>query len=125
MASVACPRCGTGNAESDSRCSSCGAELAMFAATMAGPPSPPSARSLPGDSLVGSKIGHYLVEDPLGGGGMGVVYRALDDRLRRPAALKVLAPSLTHDPVARARFEREARAVSGLDPFLKTDIFGR
>jgi serine/threonine protein kinase len=52
----------------------------------------------------------YLVEQTLGSGGMGVVYRVLDQRLHRQAALKIMNPDLSHDPTFRERFEREAKA---------------
>ena len=62
----------------------------------------------------GSKLGHYEVVGPLGAGGMGEVYRARDTRLDRSVAIKVLPPHLSSNPDLRARFEREARAVSSL-----------
>lgn len=63
----------------------------------------------------GSALGPYIVEAPLGEGGMGEVYRARDTRLHRTVAVKVLSASLTEDPSFRKRFEREARAIAGLE----------
>lgn len=62
-----------------------------------------------------SKIGPYELMDILGEGGMGVVYRAEDTRLRRPVAIKFLARNLLSDKVAKSRFLREARAASKID----------
>jgi serine/threonine-protein kinase len=59
--------------------------------------------------------GRYLIEQTLGAGGMGVVYRVLDQRLHRQAALKVMNPDLSHDPTFRERFEREAKAGAGFE----------
>ena len=62
----------------------------------------------------GARLGPYEIVSPAGAGGMGEVYRALDTRLDRTVAIKVLPPNLTSDPPARQRFEREARAVAAL-----------
>ncbi len=62
----------------------------------------------------GRRLGPYEILAPLGSGGMGEVYRAKDTRLGREVAVKVLAESISRDPNARARFEREARAVAAL-----------
>jgi len=63
----------------------------------------------------GSRLGPYEIAAPLGAGGMGEVYLARDTRLAREVAIKVLSPHLADTAEARARFEREARAVSSLN----------
>jgi len=63
----------------------------------------------------GTKLGPYEILAPLGAGGMGEVYRARDTRLGRDVAVKVLPEHLSAEPEVRARFEREARAVSSLN----------
>jgi serine/threonine-protein kinase len=63
----------------------------------------------------GARFGPYRVVAPLGAGGMGVVYRARDERLERDVALKVLPPGFLSDENARERFRREARALSQLN----------
>src|SRR5438045_1221898 len=63
----------------------------------------------------GRKLGPYEIVAQLGAGGMGEVYRARDTRLDRTVAVKVLATALSSTPEVKARFEREARAISALN----------
>src|SRR5688572_5203517 len=84
----------------------------------------PCERGLPGppirvffgilDIAAGSRIGPYEIVAHVGAGGMGDVYRARDTRLDRDVAIKVLPPHVVKDPMARARFEREAKAIAAL-----------
>jgi serine/threonine protein kinase len=62
----------------------------------------------------GTRLGPHKIESPLGAGGMGEVYRARDTRLERTVAIKVLPSHLSENPEFRARFEREAKTISGL-----------
>jgi TolB-like protein len=63
----------------------------------------------------GTLLGRYRIGRPLGAGGMGVVYRAVDERLGRSVAVKVMTDALARDPDHHERFEREARAIAALN----------
>src|SRR4029078_7839707 len=76
--------------------------------------SPDASDTSPG-SVAGLRLGHFVVEERIGRGGMGRVFRAVDERLNRVVALKVLAPAYARDAAAAERFRNEAQAAARLD----------
>src|SRR5262245_60624909 len=67
------------------------------------------------DRLLGRRLGHYEIQELLGRGGMGAVYRAVHVGLRQPRALKVLPPHLAWDETFIERFRREAMVAAALE----------
>src|SRR5262252_4324865 len=76
---------------------------------------PTLSNTVTADPFLHCQFSHYRLEERLGVGGMGVLYRARDLNLRRSVAIKLLARHLAADEAAKARFVQEARAASALD----------
>ena len=109
-----CPKCHTENSDASRFCSNCAAPLGTEAdqvtAPIAATPEPPVSVLEPG-ALVAGK---YKIVEEVGRGGMGIVYKAEDLRLKRFVALKFLPPELTDTPEVKARFLVEAQAAAAL-----------
>src|SRR5215467_6284553 len=74
--------------------------------------------------MIGESIGHYRISAKLGEGGMGVVFRALDTKLQRDVALKLLPDHFADDPERLARFQREAQVLASLNHPNIAQIYG-
>lgn len=74
--------------------------------------------------MIGTTIAHYRVDERIGTGGMGEVYRARDTKLNRDVALKILPEQFTQEPQRMARFEREAHVLASLNHLHIAQIYG-
>jgi TolB-like protein/Tfp pilus assembly protein PilF len=107
-----CPNCGFDNPEGTSYCGKCGTKHAAAAPVSVTKTLEAPSQRLPRGILIG---GRYQIIEELGRGGMGVVYKAVDNKLKRTVALKFLPFEWTYDPQAKERFVREAQAAAALD----------
>src|SRR4030043_2159085 len=107
-----CPNCGFDNPEGTSYCGKCGTKHGAAAPVSITKTMETPSQRLPRGVVIG---GRYQISEELGRGGMGVVYKAVDNKLKRYVALKFLPFEWTYDPQAKERFVREAQAAAALD----------
>lgn len=115
MQTLLCTACGQSNSEFDALCSACGAPLSSTdEATIVEDARPEVSPAVRRDGLLGRQISHFRIQNQIGRGGMGVVYKAVDLDLGRVVALKFLSHG-ERGPRAEVRFRREAQAAAALD----------
>ena len=124
VAATRCARCGELASDDAAFCFRCGSPLREQATSAA-----PAGSRLEDAERIAAELRsalapRYELLDLLGAGGMGCVFRAREESLRRLVAVKVLAPSLAEDDLARARFTREARAVAAISHANVIGVYG-